>query len=541
MRVLLSTGPILTPSPFGKLMKHMFDRINTASGPYQMVAVLGDGVVFRCGTRTEEEEDEDDGSGSGDGAGAGGRHANVRAEYLEEVTSEYMNAQFSALPRLFWSFGYEKQRQSLHDSRRFGTLFQVHLWWFPGNCAATKDQHTLPDGAPIVERLVQKEVLRLSEDLNTNWGAYETRRRVGEWLYTKVTGLERPLRAAVAAKDGAQHAGSGKGASGRGGGSDREAGSVTNLPTTIPEILLQVQETKTLLASLDAAKQSACGADQENDACKTALVEQAAAQTKAAALVRAFRSAHASAMPTVQVALPDSGKGGPSAAIDPESSHDQAQAKAATAGVNDERARGIANGVDTAPIEDGQGIVAWDEPAAWLLGCLDKTEQRAGGTVPKSHAEKCAKCAIDLGRQWQGGRVEANTVNYGNATVSLWQGSVLHFEPPMMLARALLLPGESKHFLTHEGEVWQMRDGANNVLRDWVVDVSNGVVQDLVLRPADVTAAYARVGGRQGTNVGEALGVQQPASVGTVAAKTSLQFFDGVFEGFNNFMQDLSM
>ena len=32
----------------------------------------------------------------------------------------------------------------------------------------------------------RKEVLRLGEDLNTNWNAWETRQRVGEWVYSKV-------------------------------------------------------------------------------------------------------------------------------------------------------------------------------------------------------------------------------------------------------------------------------------------------------------------------------------------------------------------
>lgn len=568
-------------------MKHMFDRINTASGPYQMVAVLGDAAVFRCSSRNAD----DDGISGAHGAGGSGR-APVRANYLEEVTSEYINAKYSALPRLFWSFGYEKQRQSLHDSRRFGTLFQVHLWWFPGDCAAEEDQRTVRSDAPIADRLVQKEVLRLSEDLNTNWGAYETRRRVGEWLYTKVSGLDRPVsnakpttktqaagnagkgQQAAAAATAGSFGETGGGGSGNGGENRAAEGanaerSTTTIPTTVPEILLQVKETKVLLAELETAKQAACKGDLETWACKAALAEQTAAQTKAAALVRAFRTAHASAMPAKPVVLPDAG-GGVGGRDASDAAHEPAPtgadvdaggangACASDGGGCDNDGRALAGGINSAPIEDGQGIVAWDEPAAWLLKCLDKKEQRAGGTVPKSHAEKCAKCAIDLGRQWQGGRVEANAVNYGNMTVSLWQGSVLHFAPPMMLARALLQPGESKHFLTHEGEVWQTRDGANNVLKDWVVDVSNGVVQDLVLRPRDVATAYARGFGGNGGNGGNGgsggnganganggggrgSGMQQPASVGTVAAKTSLQFFDGVFEGFNNFMQDLSM
>jgi hypothetical protein len=35
-------------SPFEGLLNRLFSRIDVASGPYQMVAILGDGIVFRC-------------------------------------------------------------------------------------------------------------------------------------------------------------------------------------------------------------------------------------------------------------------------------------------------------------------------------------------------------------------------------------------------------------------------------------------------------------------------------------------------------------
>jgi len=51
---------------FGALLHHLFRRIDTASGPYQMVSVLGDGAVFSC----------PDGE-------------NVEATYLEELPLDY--------------------------------------------------------------------------------------------------------------------------------------------------------------------------------------------------------------------------------------------------------------------------------------------------------------------------------------------------------------------------------------------------------------------------------------------------------------------
>ena len=118
--------PVVLTSPFERLLHRLFARINTASGPYQMVAVLADGIVFQC--------DEDGG--------------NLRAEYMEDVPVEYFNARFDSLPRIMWNFGYTVQRQSLHDSRRHGTSFEVHLWYYPGsgNCASDVS------GKPRMER-----------------------------------------------------------------------------------------------------------------------------------------------------------------------------------------------------------------------------------------------------------------------------------------------------------------------------------------------------------------------------------------------------
>jgi hypothetical protein len=76
-----------------------------------MVSILADGVVFHC---------------PGDGTNtANGGSNQVSAEYLQEVPVEYFNARFNASPRLLWHFGYEQQRQSLHESRKIGTYFQV--------------------------------------------------------------------------------------------------------------------------------------------------------------------------------------------------------------------------------------------------------------------------------------------------------------------------------------------------------------------------------------------------------------------------------
>lgn len=82
------------PNQYVTLLDRIFSRINVASGPYQMVSVLGDGIVFGCAERLS--------------AAGGGHHAgtNVSATYLEEIPAAYFNQQFSTFPRLFWSFAY---------------------------------------------------------------------------------------------------------------------------------------------------------------------------------------------------------------------------------------------------------------------------------------------------------------------------------------------------------------------------------------------------------------------------------------------------
>ena len=130
-----------------------------------MVAVLGDGVVFQCSAGSDDA-----------GSGRGGRQ--VKATYFEEMTVDYFNTAFDGHPRLFWSFGYGTQRKSLHESRRNGLSFQVHLWWYPGDCADDVDmqsafQREQSVGSGPEARV--KEVLRLRETVHTQWGTFRTR------------------------------------------------------------------------------------------------------------------------------------------------------------------------------------------------------------------------------------------------------------------------------------------------------------------------------------------------------------------------------
>ena len=97
---------------------------------------------------------------------------------------EFFNRQFSGQPRLFWSFGFGKQRQSLHESRQFGTFFEVHLWFYHGSCDTDAATAPAGDADPAT-----KEMLRLSEDFHTSWNTWELRSRTAAWLREKVDPL----------------------------------------------------------------------------------------------------------------------------------------------------------------------------------------------------------------------------------------------------------------------------------------------------------------------------------------------------------------
>jgi hypothetical protein len=152
---------------FVDLLNRIFARINTASGPYQMVAVLGDGIVFEC-----------------DGAEVA-ENTNITGEYYEEVSSEYFHDRFDGLPRLFWSFAYQRQAQKLDVSLNEGTNFEVHFSWYPGTCAPDEPKTNL--GSPGTSR--EKERVALLETYTTNWNLINHRIRVGRWLHTKLAGL----------------------------------------------------------------------------------------------------------------------------------------------------------------------------------------------------------------------------------------------------------------------------------------------------------------------------------------------------------------
>jgi hypothetical protein len=113
-----------------------------------------------------------------------------------------------------------------------------------------------------------------------------------------------------------------------------------------------------------------------------------------------------------------------------------------------------------------------------------------------------ARCAMEEGKTWVGGEVLLNVVSACNTPVFLRQASLLDTNSEERVFTYVegeqLSPGNGQRFVAAEQEVWQAvasgggdrGDGGDGrdenvdrpeVLHEWVVDISNGVVQDVVL------------------------------------------------------------
>jgi hypothetical protein len=141
---------VSSPKKLEVLLEHMVERINSASGPYQMVSVLGDGIILHE------------------------KNKQVTAEYVEEMPIDYFNEQYAHLPRFMWVFGYNGQAQSLERSFR-GTNFEVFVWAYPG-CVATDKSN-------------RKELLRLRESVTTEWRSPIFKQHIREFVSDKMKQL----------------------------------------------------------------------------------------------------------------------------------------------------------------------------------------------------------------------------------------------------------------------------------------------------------------------------------------------------------------
>jgi thioredoxin reductase len=451
---------------FERLLNTIFTRINVASGPYQMVAVLGDGVVFSCG-------------------GSAGADRAVEAVYQEEVPVEYFHAQNRGRPRLIWHFGYKQQRQSLHDSRRLGTHFEVHMWWHPGTCAEKEGGAAAagPD-EPADADPPGKVLLRIGEDLHTNWNAFEIRKRVGEWLHAKVAAVGSAEADAAALK---AHR-------------DREhyAAMLATLESLDRLTSAQADSCVDELATTAGCADSTTALrDALSSAQRTVAADDPPPVVVAAAADDRTLSSWAELADDVDRCLQ------PAAAGPAQRWRTVSRSKLDPTDNGGGGMSGSGSGSRTASAAETSEHMGPMGPLG-PLGPLGPVGTRTFGYeehMAREHAKRKVACAVEAGRRWPGGRVELNVANFGTATgtVSVWHGSTLYqgkasstsgrhdgTQPePELIHREDLAPGEGKRFLTHEREVWQIRPVGNGNATaglELVVDVSNGIVQDMVFR-----------------------------------------------------------
>jgi len=136
-----STSFTCTPDGIDQLTDLVLKRINTASGPYQMIGMLADAILM---------------------------HKDGMIQYLEEVPISYLHENHYHTARLHWSFAYWNQRQTFATSIEGGTLFEIHMW-FQGGSRKPRRPHS-------------RDFLRLIEAFHTDWDNEYVRRNVQMFL-----------------------------------------------------------------------------------------------------------------------------------------------------------------------------------------------------------------------------------------------------------------------------------------------------------------------------------------------------------------------
>jgi hypothetical protein len=106
-----------SPSGIDLLVDKILQRINTASGPYQMYYTLGDAVVFFPPSPQD--------SASPNPASAG------VTRYYEEMPADYFAEKYHKYDKMMVMFGFDGQRRSISESLRGGTGFEPWLWFLP--------------------------------------------------------------------------------------------------------------------------------------------------------------------------------------------------------------------------------------------------------------------------------------------------------------------------------------------------------------------------------------------------------------------------
>ena len=182
------------------LTAHLLQRLDTASGMYQMVSVLGEGIVLSTKGR--------------------GKKKQVLATYYEEMPMEYFNLRFRGKPRFFLVLGYVNQRQSYVRSITTGTNFDAVLYHYPGSggklsslgSSSSSSSSSSNVGAQIAVgeeppekdtdgfySVEPKEILDIHETLHTEWHKPVIAATVAEFISLRLQYAVHGQRVALAA------------------------------------------------------------------------------------------------------------------------------------------------------------------------------------------------------------------------------------------------------------------------------------------------------------------------------------------------------
>merc|ERR1711865_257100 len=141
--------------------------------------------------------------------------------------------------------------------------------------------------------------------------------------------------------------------------------------------------------------------------------------------------------------------------------------------------------------KDGFAQIKWGEARASIEACMKKeNEDNKYPPDPDEdplHSPAAISCAMKQSAAWIGGKVELNVGNFCNQTVRIQRGSTLFFtKPAFRTIPDSIEAGNGKRFTAYERDVYRAVSFDGTVHAEWPIDVSNGVVQDLVIKNCKV-------------------------------------------------------
>jgi len=134
-----------------------------------------------------------------------------------------------------------------------------------------------------------------------------------------------------------------------------------------------------------------------------------------------------------------------------------------------------------------QQLDGWTHPDAQNGSNVDESVDGHPATI---HWKKTAEAAS----KWEAGQVDVTFVNLAGAAVRLVHGSRTAWSKPVELPRGGgVRPNDSFSVKSHERESWGAECEDGRIFGPWVIDVSDGIVQDILIEGPGVQFDAAAV------------------------------------------------